>query len=314
MRERLGISGGPCADGGREPGKARPQGSGCPQGGPTRTAAPGEEAAEGGGGAASPDLRARPGEGSTAGCAPRQGGHRVWGEGGSGGAASGALPPTCCGSAAGLLPVGGHGPPVGAPAATRGGGRSHPAAGPTGLGSAGQGAWRGRPPGQGSPPRARVVGQRPPGPGCEARPSVAATINMFVQGKPGWGCARGPGGEEKAACASHTGPIVRAHATAAPWPERSDAPRAPAPAPSCGAPPSASPLGLGSGREGAGLPGEGRREEEPGRASACGPGAGDWGAGTSWRAPLAGGASRRGGGGWLPGGSGGTDHGVCRPG
>lgn len=30
------------------------------------------------------------------------------------------------------------------------------------------------------------VGERPPGSDCEARPSVTATINMFVQGKPGW--------------------------------------------------------------------------------------------------------------------------------
>ena len=30
------------------------------------------------------------------------------------------------------------------------------------------------------------VGERPPGSGCEARPSLTATINMFVQGKPGW--------------------------------------------------------------------------------------------------------------------------------
>lgn len=58
-------------------------------------------------------------------------------------------------------------------------------------GAGGAGATAGLGPGRGGR-RARGplpgpgwVGPRPPGPGREARPSVAATINMFVQGKPG---------------------------------------------------------------------------------------------------------------------------------
>lgn len=46
----------------------------------------------------------------------------------------------------------------------------------------------------------------PPGPGCEARPSVAATINMFVQGKPGWElCALAWRGRKGCLCLAHWG-------------------------------------------------------------------------------------------------------------
>lgn len=89
----------------------------------------------------------------------------------------------------------------------------------------GQGAWRGDRWGRGPLPGPGWVGWRPPGPGDEARPSVAATINMFVQGKPGREpCALARRGRKGRLCL-HTGAIVRAHATAAPRPERSDAPR-----------------------------------------------------------------------------------------
>jgi hypothetical protein len=47
---------------------------------------------------------------------------------------------------------------------------------------------------------------------------------------------RRPAEEEKAACALHTGVIVPAHATAAPWPERSDGPQAPSEAPGASGP------------------------------------------------------------------------------
>lgn len=74
---------------------------------------------------------------------------------------------------------------------------------------------------------------------------------------------RWPGEEEKAACALHTGLIVSAHATATPWPGRSDAlgPRRKQPVPQA-------PLGLGSGREGAreglnGGPAKAKGQEKP---------------------------------------------------
>lgn len=61
----------------------------------------------------------------------------------------------------------------------------------------GAGVWQGRLPGQGPLPGPQWVGRRPPGSGCEGRPSVAATINMFVQGKPGWElCAPARGGRK----------------------------------------------------------------------------------------------------------------------
>lgn len=75
--------------------------------------------------------------------------------------------------------------PSGAPEATGAGDRSHPASGTGGWGLWGRGSG-GDCQGRGPLPGPWWVGQRPPGSGCEARPSVAAAINMFVQGKPGW--------------------------------------------------------------------------------------------------------------------------------
>ena len=50
------------------------------------------------------------------------------------------------------------------------------------------------------------VGERPPGSDCEARPSVTATINMFVQGKPGWELgALAWGGRKGRLCLAHWG-------------------------------------------------------------------------------------------------------------
>lgn len=63
-----------------------------------------------------------------------------------------------------------------------GGTRATPASGKKGLGPMGQG----RPPGQGSPPWAPVGGTEAPRLRLQGEASVAATINMFVQGKPGW--------------------------------------------------------------------------------------------------------------------------------
>lgn len=63
-----------------------------------------------------------------------------------------------------------------------GGTRATPASGKKGLRPMGQG----RPPGQGSPPWAPVGGTEAPRLRLQGEASVAATINMFVQGKPGW--------------------------------------------------------------------------------------------------------------------------------
>ena len=85
-----------------------------------------------------------------------------------------------------------------------GGDWNDPASGPAGLGPAGQGGLGGDCQGRGPLPGPWWVGQRPPGSGCEARPLVAATINMFVQGKPGWElCALAWGGRKGRLCLAH---------------------------------------------------------------------------------------------------------------
>lgn len=79
-----------------------------------------------------------------------------------------------------------------------------------GWGLQGSGPGGGDRQGRGPLPGPGWVGQRPPGPGCEARPSVAATINMFVQGKPGWGlCALAWPGRKGCLCLAHWGDCSR---------------------------------------------------------------------------------------------------------
>lgn len=124
----------------------------------------------------------------------------------------------------------------------------------------------GRVSGQGG--RWGTTGAGVPSPG---EPSVATTINMFVQGEPAREPRAPAGGKRRPPC-RHTGPIVRAHAMAAPGrPARSDAP-GPVGSASLGplahsqlsAGPSASPLGPGT-EEGARQPGRGGREVKAGR-------------------------------------------------
>lgn len=96
------------------------------------------------------------------------------------------------------------GPQRGRQQPSQGGDWSHPASGTAGPGPAGQGGLGGDCRGRGPLPGPWWVGRRPPGSGCEARPLVAATINMFVQGKPGWElCALAWGGRKGRLCLAH---------------------------------------------------------------------------------------------------------------
>lgn len=195
------------------------------------------------------------------------------GEGGLSCGCLGALPPTCLWLTAGLPPVGGHRPPVGAPAAIRGGDWSHPASGSTGLGLQGRGPGGGDLRGRGPLPRPGWVGQRPPGPGGEARPSVAATINMFVQGKPGWElCALARQRRKGRLCRAHWGDCSRSR-KGCPVAGKVRRPSAPSEAPGASGPCARSQLqgssvhvalGPGAGREGARRPGKGGRKKQPG--------------------------------------------------
>lgn len=87
---------------------------------------------------------------------------------------------------AGLLLVGGHELPAGSLSSRACCDWNHPCLSTVGLGPIGKRVWPGECQGRGPLPGPQWVGQRPQGSGCKARPSVAATINMFVQGKPGW--------------------------------------------------------------------------------------------------------------------------------
>lgn len=70
----------------------------------------------------------------------------------------------------------------------------------------GQGGWGETGKGRGPLLGPWWVGERPPGSDCEARPSVTATINMFVQGKPGWELgALAWGGRKGRLCLAHWG-------------------------------------------------------------------------------------------------------------
>ena len=70
----------------------------------------------------------------------------------------------------------------------------------------GQGGWGETVRGRGPLLGPWWVGERPPGSDCEARPSVTATINMFVQGKPGWELgALAWGGRKGRLCLAHWG-------------------------------------------------------------------------------------------------------------
>ena len=124
--------------------------------------------------------------------------------------------PTCLGLGAGLLPVGGHGLPGGAPAACWGVCVCvcvvcvlrwiRPASGMAELSLEGRGAGGETVRGRGPLLGPWWVGERPPGSDCEARPSVTATINMFVQGKPGWELgALAWGGRKGRLCLAHWG-------------------------------------------------------------------------------------------------------------
>lgn len=174
--------------------------------------------------------------------------------------------------------MGGHGPQRERPQPSLGGDRSHPASGTAGLGPAGRGGLGGDCQGRGPLPGPWWVGQRPPGSGCEARPLVAATINMFVQGKPGWEpCALAWGGRKGRLCLAHwadclcsrnccpvAGKVRRPSGPVGS--NRCLGPLCSLPAVACASP--AAPLGLGTGREGArkglnGGPAKAKGEEKP---------------------------------------------------
>lgn len=107
---------------------------------------------------------------------------------------------------AGLLPVGGHKLLAGSLSSGACCEGSHPCLSTVGPGPKGKRVWPGDRQGRGPLPGPQWVGQRPPGSGCKARPSVAATINMFVQGKPGWElCAPACRGRKGCLCLAHWG-------------------------------------------------------------------------------------------------------------
>lgn len=103
-------------------------------------------------------------------------------------------------------PAGGHRLPREHQQPSSAGDRSHPASAMTKLGLQGRGPGGRDCQGRGPLPKPEWVGQGPPGSGCEARPSVAATINMFVQGKPGWElCTLAWQGRKGRLCLAHWG-------------------------------------------------------------------------------------------------------------
>lgn len=132
---------------------------------------------------------------------------------GSGVAAAEAPPPTCLRLSSWLAACGWSRAPSGSASSHWGGwggaGTTPPGAG-RGWGLQGRGPGGGDRQGRGPLPGPRWVGRRPPGSGCEARPSVTATINMFVQGKPGWElCAPAWGGRKGRLCLAHWGDCSR---------------------------------------------------------------------------------------------------------
>jgi hypothetical protein len=104
----------------------------------------------------------------------------------------------------GWLPVEGHSPAGALNPTAHGRAGATLASARRGRGPQGKRSGQGDCQGRGPLPGPQWVGQSPPGSGCQARPSVTATINMFVQGKPGWEpCALAQRGRKGRLCLAH---------------------------------------------------------------------------------------------------------------